>query len=202
MSYQLWHIHISLPWCSQPNRNREMEPSLCFLYPPFFPPLLRLTFHLTSFFNLFPTRFPLPRRLVWPLLPSYSLTALNYYYTHPLLPLFSLCPCVLSHFLSPPLSSPFNFSFSPLCSPLTPSSERPIRLHRGFTGWGCEGKPKWNAAHLLEWNQDGFSSITPYAPPGLLLLQLQCTALKNHQTLPPSCVNMCVSADFSLTAYT
>lgn len=72
-------------------------------------------------------------------------------------------------------SSDFNFSLSSLCSSLTPSGERPIRLHRGFTGHGCEGKPKWNAAHLLEWNQHGFSSITPYASLSPLLLQLHWT---------------------------
>lgn len=44
-------------------------------------------------------------------------------------------------FLYPLISSPLPFSA------LKPSSEKPISLHRG---WGCEGKPKWNAAHLLE----------------------------------------------------
>ncbi len=182
MSYQLWHIHISLPWCGQPNRNREMEPLL--------PLSILLSF---SFHFLFQFSFQLISSslavLFCPLLPSHSLAALIYYFNPSSSP-FSLSVHVLSHFLPPPLSSPFNFSRSPLCSPLTPSSERPIRLHRGFTGWGCEGKPKWNAAHLLEWNQDGFSSITPYAPPGLLLLQLHCT--KKPQNTSSKHVWLCV----------
>lgn len=55
-----------------------------------------------------------------------------------------------SCFTSPRTPLDFNSSLSSLCSSLTPSGERPIRLHRGFTGHGCGGKPKWNAAHLLE----------------------------------------------------
>lgn len=142
MSYQLWHIHISLPWRSQPNRNRVME--LSFLHPSFFP-LFLLTFPIPL---LFPTRFLFPRCLV--LSPtSFSLSRCPYLLLYPPQSL-SLSVHVSSPFLHPPLSSPFNFSLSPHCSPLTPSSERAIRLHRGFAGWGWEGKPKWNAAHLLE----------------------------------------------------
>ncbi len=154
-----------------------------FIYPSF---LLSFHFLFQFSFQLISSSLTV---LFCPLLPSHSLAALIYYYNPPSSP-FSLSVHVLSHFLPPPLSSPFNFSRSPLCSPLTPSSERPIRLHRGFTGWGCEGKPKWNAAHLLEWNQDGFSSITPYAPPGLLLLQLHCT--KKPQNTSSKHVWLCV----------
>lgn len=86
---------------------------------------------------------------------------------------------------------------SPFCSPLTSSSERPIRLRRGFTGWGCEGKPKWNAAHLLEWNQDEFSSIIPYA---LLTLLLPPTALiikKRSQSTLATLVWICMCSTTS-----
>lgn len=109
-------------------------------------------------------------------------------------------PLSLGLFLTfwPPSPSPCNSFLSSLCSPLMPNSERPISLHRGFTSWGCEGKPKWNAAHLLEWNQDGFSSITPYAPPALLLLQQHCT--KKPQNASSRLVVMCVCTDFSLPA--
>lgn len=140
MSYQLWHIHISLPWCSQPNRNGEIEPSLSFLYSSFFLPLYP-HFLLTSLFTSLSNS---PSCFASNFLPSLSNRPYPLYL--PLVPLF----LVSSHFLPPPLSSPFHFSLSSLCSPLTPSSERPIRLHRGFTAPASEGKPKWNAAHLLE----------------------------------------------------
>lgn len=60
----------------------------------------------------------------------------------------SMSPLLLSspHLFPHPLIS---LSLTPLLSS-KPSSERPIRLDCGFTDWGCEGKPKWNTAHLLE----------------------------------------------------
>lgn len=82
----------------------------------------------------------------FPSLSDHAYTLYIKYIIPPPTPPFSLP----SHFLPPLLSSPFNFSLSSLCSPLTPSSERPIRLHRGFTARASEGKPKWNSAHLLE----------------------------------------------------
>lgn len=137
MSYQLCHIHISTA-VVQSAKQKRGDGALA-LFP--------LSIHPS--FSLIPTCFLSPHRHPPPLLPSHSSCPHLLY--SPLLPRFCLCSCLpLSHFLSPPLSSPFNFSLSPLCSPLTPSGERPIRLHRGFAGWGCEGKPKWNAAHLLE----------------------------------------------------
>lgn len=69
MSYQLWHIHISLPWCSQPNRNREMEVCL-FLTHPYF-------LYLFPFFSA-SNMFPLPSVFCYPFIPSHSLDALIY----------------------------------------------------------------------------------------------------------------------------
>lgn len=133
-------------------------------------------FTFSSILHSFSNLFPLSRQPFYPLRPSNYLTTLIYYYPPSL---FFLCPCNLPLLSAPAsLSSPFNFSLSPLCSLLTRSSERPIRLHRGFTGWGCEGKPKWNAAH-----------------PSLLMLRqaYSSSALRNHQTTQ-ACVHLCASA--------
>lgn len=134
LSYQISHIHISLPWCSHPKRNWKMEPFTHFIYSSFFLPhfLLTLTYYCTSSSS---SSFA-PHIL---LLLSGRFLTLNLSFTS----LFLVSP----HHAPP---SDFNSSLSSLCSSLTPSGERPIRLHRGFTGHGCGGKPKWNAAHLLE----------------------------------------------------
>lgn len=136
LSYQISHIHISLPWCSHPKRNWKMEPFIHFIYSSLFLPhfLLTSTYYCSSSNS---SSFA-PHILL--LLSNRCLT-LNLSLTSPFL---------VSPHRTP--SSDFNFSLSSLCSSLTPSGERPIRLHlhRGFTGHGCEGKPKWNAAHLLE----------------------------------------------------
>ena len=133
LSYQISHIHISLPGCSHPKRNWKMEPFIHFIYSSFFLP----HFLLTSTDNCSSSNSSFPTHILF-LLTNRFLT----------LNLSRTSPFLVSPHRAP--FSDFNFSLSSLCSSLTPSGERPICLHRGFTGHGCEEKPKWNAAHLLE----------------------------------------------------
>lgn len=175
VSYQLRHIHISLLWCSQPNRNTEMEPLLSFY--------IVLSFSFSPQFSLhFHFHFLNRGLLIYSIYLLLSHLSPMSYYTH----------VSLLHF-PPPLSPS-----SPFCTPPTPSSERPIRLHRGFTGWDCERKPKWNAVHLLEWNQDTVSSITPYALLGLLLLQLHCNKKPHNSSSKLVWISVCLFASHYL----
>lgn len=107
MSYQLWHIHISLPWCSQPNRNGEIEPSLSFLYSSFFLPLYP-HFLLTSLFTSLSNS---PSCFASNFLPSLSKSALSI--IPPPCPPF---PCLLSLFAPTSFLTLSFFPFFPLLS--------------------------------------------------------------------------------------
>lgn len=183
LSYQLQDIHISLLWCSQPNRNTEMEPLLSFY--------IVLSF---SFSPQFLLNFHFLNRGYW--FTPFSLSKVIYLLLSHLSPMSYYTHVSLLHF--PPPTTFFTLSLSPFCTPPTPGSERPIRLHRGFTGWDCEGKPKWNAVHLLEWNQDRVSSITPYALLGLLLLQLHCNKKPHNSSSKLVWISVCLFASHYL----
>lgn len=97
LSYQLQDIHISLLWCSQPNRNTEMEPLLSFyiVLSFSFSPQFLLNFHFLNRGYWF-TPFSLSK-VIYLLLSHLSPMS---YYTH-----VSLLHFSPHHFLHPvPLS--------------------------------------------------------------------------------------------------
>lgn len=169
LSYQLQDIHISLLWCSQPNRNTEMEPLLSFyiILSFSFSPQFLLNFHFLNRGYWF-TPFSLSK-VIYLLLSHLSPMS---YYTH----------VSLLHFPPPPLSSPCPSLPSALLQ--HPAARDPsVSIVASLAGT-VKGSP--SGTPFIYWNETRTESH-----PSLLTLywaysSFNCTAIRNHITVPPS----------------
>lgn len=168
LSYQLQDIHISLLWCSQPNRNTEMEPLLSFyiVLSFSFSPQFLLNFHFLNRGYWF-TPFSLSK-VIYLLLSHLSPMS---YYTH-----VSLLHFSPHHFLHPvPLSL--------LHSSNTRQRDPSVSIVASLAGT-VKGSP--SGTPFIYWNETRTESH-----PSLLTLywaysSFNCTAIRNHITVPPS----------------
>lgn len=170
LSYQLQDIHISLLWCSQPNRNTEMEPLLSFY--------IVLSF---SFSPQFLLNFHFLNRGYW--FTPFSLSKVIYLFIIiPSLTYVLLYSCLPPPFFPPPLSSPCPSLPSALLQ--HPAARDPsVSIVASLAGT-VKGSP--SGTPFIYWNETRTESH-----PSLLTLywaysSFNCTAIRNHITVPPS----------------